>query len=284
MNPWVNLEVEKRARLVSKGVLPTTFTGFSSVCKGETGRSELIPTFPHLFTPINQPFRRYQGLFGKFSYNKDGAHWGDYQYYSDEDINLQFLRCYLKDNKVSITEPNFLLNYDDAMKILPDDQTTCGYCFFRFEEAIFYIKKIKTTYALHKIDDGLYTPENHHLYQLVLNALSLDNENKPVFYTNKQVHEGGGIFTQVFDSTLINATYEKAGNSLLKKMEDNLYQFVLVHPYYLGAALLNGQAASFLYHLLGMFHAMFSLVLDPFVELTAVVTRTAFASQADTGN
>ena len=51
--------------------------------------------------------------------------------------------------------------------------------------------------------------------------------------------------------------------------------------HYLGSALLNGQAASFIYHLLGIFHAMISLVRDPLVELTALVTRTAFASNPD---
>lgn len=283
MNPWVDLEVEKRARLVSKGVLPTTFTGVSSAYEGETGNRRSIPTFPHLFTPINQPFRRYQGLFGQFTYNRDGAHWGPYRHYDAEDINLRFLH-YFNNDKVSSAEQDSIPSsqiYRDAMNVFPNDQTTCGYCFFRHNEAIFYIRKTRETYRLCKIGEGLYTPQNHHLYQLVLNALSLDNENKSAFYTTEQVIRDGGIFTKVFNNTLTHATYGEAGNSLLKKMEDNLYQLVLAHPYYLGSALLNGQAASFLYHLLGMFHAMISLVLDPLVELTALVTRTAFASNPD---
>jgi len=51
----------------------------------------------------------------------------------------------------------------------------------------------------------------------------------------------------VFNKTLTQAMYGEACNSLLKNM----------------------------------FHAMLSLVLDPLVELTALATRTVFASKPD---
>ncbi|MFZ4077362.1 MAG: hypothetical protein ACOYKA_05190 [Legionellaceae bacterium] len=269
MNPWVDLEVEKRARLVSKGVLPTTFTGVSSVYERRHRRA--IPTFPHLFTPINQPFRRYQGLF-----------WGHDRYHDAEDINLRFRRCFnnnlLQDELNNIPASQI---YRDAMNVFPKDQTTSGYCFFRYGEAIFYLQKIKESYQLRKIDGGLYTAKNHEFCQLVVHALSLEHQPISAFYTTAQVIMDAGLFANVFNRTLTHATYAAAGNSLLKKIEDNLHQLILAHPYQLASALLHGQVATFLYHVLGMFHAMISLVFDPLVELTALITRTAFASQPD---
>lgn len=184
MNPWVDLEVEKRARLVSKGVLPTTFTGVSSVDEGPTGHRRSIPTFPHLLTPINQPFRRYQCLFGKFTYNSGGKHWGPYQHHDAHDINLLFAG-YFKHGTLLQDELNAIRSsqiYRDAMNRFPQDQITSGYCFFRYDEAIFCIQKIKESYHLCKIDGDLYTSKNHPLYQLVLNVLSLEHQPISDFY------------------------------------------------------------------------------------------------------
>lgn len=282
MNPWVALDVEKRKRLVEKGVLPTTFTGVSSVFEGNFIDRKDIPTFPHLLTPINQPFRKYQGFFGHFTCCKGDVQYGPYVHYGAEDINLQFL-FFLCSPEVSIDKQETIISsqaYHNAKKVFPDDDTTSGYCFFRLNETIYYVKKTKEKYTLHEgmIDKASTDP---HLYQLFLSAFSFDAEDKSVFYTTQQMVVGGGIFARAFNTTLMNATYTAAAYSLLKKMEDNLYQLFCAHPYYFGSALLHGKVSSFLYHLLGMFHALVSLVLDPLVEFTALITRTAFAPKPD---
>lgn len=286
MNPLIYLEVEKRARLVAQGVLPTTFSGVSFTYEGESGKKKReIPTFPHLFTPINQPFRRYQGLFGRFTHQG----WGPYEHLDATDLNISFAIHFFKDDVLSMNEEKLISSldiYHDAMNLCPNDPLSSGYCFFSHHEKIFYIKKIKEEYQLCKINEALYSAENQDFHQLVRNALSLHQVNLSAFYTVHQAYDlrSGGIFTKVFNETLTHATYGAAAHSLIKKMQDNLYQLVIAHPYFLGLALVNLKPSSFFYHVLGLFHALFSLVLDPLIELIALVTRTVFASTADEPN
>ncbi len=278
MNPLLKLEVEKRKRLVSKGVLPTTFTGVSVVYDKTGDKKREVPTFPHLFTPINQPFRYYQGLFGKFRYNN----WSfSYDHMDASDINIEFIRL-LPSAPLQTKESGKFAGIDsyELAKIkISEYRNNSYYCFFLHDNKIFYINKKDDLY---KIKDELYSPQNGDLYELVMYTLQFEaNGVSHYCYTADQIHKDGGIFAEAFYTRLTLATYEAALNSLLKKMEDNLYQLLIAHPYQLGSALLEGQAATFLYHLLGMFHAMISLVLDPLVELTAIITRTVCASKPD---
>lgn len=284
INPWVYLEIEKRKRLLQKGVLPTTVSGVytGDEAGGFVSNKKTNSMFPHLFTPIKQPFRRHHCFFGVFQHMEDG---GDRIHHGPERVNRALDYAFSMNEVKRTDEAGIIVSpqYGKARDAFDQNEHKYGYSFFRIDKSIYYVRCIKTlenTYTLHKmrIGDPSKTPD---LYQIILDALKLYDETNTTFYTPREMVVDGGIFTKAFNASLIEATYAAAAYSLLEKMKDNLEQLFCARPYYLGCALLAGEIPTCLYHLLGVFHAFASLVLDPLVEIIALVTRTLLTSHPD---
>lgn len=277
MNPWTYLEVEKRERLSAKDVLPTTLTGVSSVLlKSGNGKTTLTPTFPSLFTPINQPFRRHQTMF--YGFNNAG----NFQHLDAQDINLKFLKFINESEKVTDkSELTMIQSRAFYMeKYAPQDSVKSGVIFFLYLGKPYFLNKIKNELSIHMLPEDFNDPNNSQLKDLFLRASGILS-NDVRFYNTNEYMQDGGIFTNIVNTDIMYATYKAALNSLFKKTEDNLYQLFLSHPYYIGAAIINGNPGEFFYHILGVVHAAISLIIDPLVELTALFTRSIFSEKPD---
>lgn len=255
--------------MLAKGVLASTFTGVSDVYERKSGIIKTFPTFPHILTPINQPFRYYQTLF-------DDGNWAT----DAESLKLRFMKFFSIQEELSTDEKNLIVSssiYQDAIKMLSQYKTSYGCVFFNLNDTIFYIQRIKTTDSLEKLKEICPSSD---FDALLLKAL-FEKGNVSKFYTFEQLILNESVFAQLFYTTIIYSSIQNSVNSFLKKMEDNLYQLFFVHPYHLIAALINLKVTSLFYHLLGMFHALISIMIDPSVELITITTRTLFAKNPD---
>jgi hypothetical protein len=304
-------EQNKRERLVKKGVLPTTITGYPYFLNND---QQSTPSFPHLFTAIGEHFSVYRSLGldpkaarkwisdqlasdMKFISNTSpqlsdailnharvNNHLpGSSYFYLDENHKLFYCIITRSDNpeqpiclgmELDLNQAPYQLLEKLILKLSPERREPIR---FRYLDCELARKKIRDS-ILPMLTVGFVligsTASQTREMEQALNTLEELEKIQPADEILTEQFYDQSKISDIFDETIIAAKYGQMFNSLAQKMQDNLHQLFIINPYEMGRAIVNAKIGSFFYHLFGMIHALLSIPVDLAVEVTALVTRS----------